>query len=103
MLVIDNGPQYYSAELSAFAWSWCFEKVTSSPKLPKVFREYQALLEWAERQRRDLGLFLRNGLWDVAAKLCDQLGAAYRRNLRSGGQIHSKKTGAKEETIPDNH
>ena len=72
VLVIDNGPQYNSAELSAFARSWCFEKVTSSPKLPKVFREYPALLEWAERQRRDSGLFLRNGLWDVAAKLCDQ-------------------------------
>ena len=35
MLVIDNGPQYDSAELFAFARSWCFEKVTSSPKLPE--------------------------------------------------------------------
>ena len=35
VLVIDNGPQYDSAELFAFARSWCFEKVTSSPKLPE--------------------------------------------------------------------
>ena len=32
-----------------------------------------------------------------------KFGAAYQRNLRPGGQIHSKKTGAKEETIPNNH
>ena len=32
-----------------------------------------------------------------------KIDAAYQRNLRPGGQIHSKKTGAKEESIPENH
>ena len=82
MLVIDNGPQYDSAELSAFARSWGFEKVTSSPSIqyPSIHRlvslkypgSIQRYLNGAERQRRDSGLFLRNGLWDVAAKFCYQ-------------------------------
>ena len=55
MLVIDNGPQYDSAELSAFARRWGFEKVTSSPKLPKVSREYPALLEWGRTTTEGFG------------------------------------------------
>ena len=55
MLVKDNGPQYDSAELSAFARSWCFEKVTSSPKLPKVFREYPALPQWGRTTTEGFG------------------------------------------------
>ena len=36
----------HEKKFPAFARSWGFEKVTSSPKLPKVSREYPALLDW---------------------------------------------------------
>ena len=36
----------HEKKFPAFARSWGFEKVTSSPKLPKVSREYPVLLDW---------------------------------------------------------
>ena len=36
----------HEKKFPAFARSWGFEKMTSSPKLPKVSREYPALLDW---------------------------------------------------------
>ena len=36
----------HEKKFPAFARSWGFEKVTSSPKLPKVSKEYPALLHW---------------------------------------------------------
>ena len=77
VLVTDNGPQFSSAEFAAFAKSWNFDHVTSSPRYPqsngkaenavktvkRLFSkcreagqsEYKALLDWRNTPTEGVG------------------------------------------------
>lgn len=84
MLVIDNGPQYYSAELSAFARSWCFEKVTSSPKLPK----YSGSIKRYLNGQNDNG-----GIWDYS---CATVYGTLQQNSVTNSVLPIEETCAQE-------
>ena len=55
-------------KIPAFARSWDFEKVTTSPKLSKVSKEYPALLDWRRTTTEGIGTIPVQRLMERSSK-----------------------------------